>query len=198
MGSRTIKVIDSHTAGEPTRVIVDGGPDLGEGSMAERLRLLQEHHDGFRTAVNNEPRGSDILVSGLLGEPANPDHTAGVIFFNNVGYLGMCGHGMIGVVRTLAWMDRITPGSVTIETPVGPVEATLHDDGRVSIRNVPSWRHRQGVTIEVPHIGPVTGDIAWGGNWFFLVQDHGRQLLPGPGPSAGRLTSSRSPAATAG
>src|SRR5687767_9742643 len=114
-----IHVIDSHTAGEPTRVVISGGPDLGTGTLAERLKRFREQHDRFRSAIVNEPRGSDVLVGALLVEPA------GVIFFNNVGYLNMCGHGTIGVVATLAHLKRIQAGAHRIETPVGAVEATL-------------------------------------------------------------------------
>src|SRR5579863_2272551 len=167
----SIHVIDSHTAGEPTRVVVAGGPDLGRGSLADRARRLAAEQDAFRSAVVNEPRGSDVLVGALLCEPEARDSAAAVIFFNNVGYLGMCGHGTIGVVTTLAYQGRIGCGEHRIETPVGTVRATLHADGRVSIENVPAFRYRGDVTVDVPGIGPVTGEIAWGGNWFFLVEN---------------------------
>lgn len=167
----SIQVIDSHTAGEPTRVVITGGPDLGNHSLAHRARRLATDHDAFRSAVVNEPRGSDVLVGALLCEPENPASAASVIFFNNVGYLGMCGHGTIGVVSTLAHLGRIGCGEHRIETPVGTVRATLHADGRVTIQNVASYRHRADVQLNVPGIGMVKGDIAWGGNWFFLVDD---------------------------
>lgn len=172
----TIQVIDSHTGGEPTRVVLEGGPDLGTGPLPERLRRFREEHDTFRSAVVNEPRGSDVLVGALLTPPVEPESAAGVLFFNNVGMLGMCGHGMIGVVATLAYLGRIGPGVHRVETPVGTVEARLHPDGRVSIRNVPSYRLGKGVAVEVPGHGRVTGDVAWGGNWFFLTEDHGQEL----------------------
>jgi 4-hydroxyproline epimerase len=172
----SIRVIDSHTGGEPTRVVVSGGPELPAASPAERLSLLRNRHDAFRSAVVNEPRGSDVLVGALLTEPADPSCAAGVIFFNNVGYLGMCGHGTIGLVATLAHLGRLGPGEHRIETPVGVVTATLHESGAVTVRNVPSHRHRKGVRVEVEGYGPMTGDVAWGGNWFFLVNDHGQEL----------------------
>jgi len=168
---RAVRVIDSHTAGEPTRVVIAGGPRLGKGSAAERLRRLAARHDDFRSMVINEPRGSDVLVGALLLKPSDPACAAAVIFFNNVGYLGMCGHGTIGVVATLAHLKRIVPGRHQIETPVGMVRTTLHEDGRVTVENVASYRHRKGVAIDVPGYGPVTGEIAWGGNWFFLVEN---------------------------
>jgi len=176
MQLRKIRVIDSHTGGEPTRLIVSGGPDLGNGSLAERLERFRKEHDDFRSAVVNEPRGSDVMVGGLLCEPIDRSSVAGVIFFNNVGYLGMCGHGTIGLVATLEYMGRIRPGEHRIDTPVGAVTATLHENGEVSVNNVASYRRAQNVTLDVPGHGAVTGDVAWGGNWFFLVSDHNRQL----------------------
>jgi 4-hydroxyproline epimerase len=174
--TRRVRVIDSHTGGEPTRVVISGGPDLGHDTLAERLERFRHEYDDFRSAVINEPRGSDVLVGALLCEPLDETCVTGVIFFNNVAYLGMCGHGTIGVVATLAHLGRLDPGTHRIETPVGVVTAHLYDNGEVEITNVPSYRYRAGVTVDVPEIGPVTGDVAWGGNWFFLVNDHGRQL----------------------
>jgi 4-hydroxyproline epimerase len=174
---RAIRVVDSHTGGEPTRVVLEGGPPLGdEGSVAERLDLFRAWHDRYRSAIVNEPRGSDALVGALLCEPRDPECAAGVIFFNNVGYLGMCGHGTIGLVVTLAHLGRLGPGVHRIETPVGVVAAEFHDDGRVTIGNVPSYRWAAGVSVDVPGRGRVTGDVAWGGNWFFLVHEHGLTL----------------------
>jgi 4-hydroxyproline epimerase len=172
----TVSIIDSHTAGEPTRLVIAGGPDLGSGSLAARLAVFRDRFDGFRSAVVNEPRGSDVVVGALLCAPVDPTCAAGVIFFNNVGYLGMCGHGTIGLVATLAYLGRIGPGTHRVETPVGVVSATLDADGQVTIENVPSYRHAKGVCVEVAGHGPVTGDVAWGGNWFFLVEDHGQAL----------------------
>ena len=171
-----VRVIDSHTGGEPTRIVIDGAPDLGRGSIAEQLRLLRENHDNFRSAVVNEPRGSDVMVGALLLPPTNPFCVAGVIFFNNVGYLGMCGHGTIGLAVTLAHLGRISPGTHRIETPVGIVTVTLHENRSVSIENVLSYRYRRHVQIDVRGFGRMAGDIAWGGNWFFLVHDHGLGL----------------------
>jgi 4-hydroxyproline epimerase len=165
-----IQVVDSHTGGEPTRVVLSGGPDLGAGPLSERVQRWVAQFDRFRSAVVNEPRGSDVLVGALLVPPHDPGCDFGVIFFNNVGPLGMCGHGTIGLMVTLAHLGRVKPGTHRIDTPVGPVSATLHPDGRVSVANVASYRHRASVTVDVPGIGGVTGDVAWGGNWFFLVR----------------------------
>ncbi len=172
----TIQVIDSHTGGEPTRVIISGGPDLGMGTVAQKREIFRTEFDAYRSAVVNEPRGSDVLVGALLTEPSDPSCTAGVIFFNNVSYLGMCGHGTIGLVATLAYLGYITPGEHRIETPVGVVTATLHPLGEVSVQNVPSYRFAKDVSVAVKGHGIITGDIAWGGNWFFLVHQHDQSL----------------------
>ena len=165
-----VTVIDSHTGGEPTRVVIAGGPDLGGGPLAARRERFQREFDRFRSAVVNEPRGSDVVVGAVLVEPEDPGCAAGVIFFNNIGYLNMCGHGTIGLVVTLAHLGRIQPGEHRIETPVGVVTATLHPTGEVSVANVASWRAVKGITVDVPGVGSVSGDVAWGGNWFFLVE----------------------------
>lgn len=171
-------VVDSHTGGEPTRLIIRGGPDLGSGSLAERRALFARDFDHIRRRCINEPRGSDFLVGGLLCKPVDPDCAAGVIFFNNVGMLHMCGHGTIGVAATLVHLGRIGPGLHKLETPVGTVTMEVHDANRVSILNVPSWRYREAVALEVPELGLVTGDIVWGGNWFFCCNEPPCELLP--------------------
>jgi len=168
-GMQKIAVIDSHTAGEPTRVVLSGAPALRGETLAEQRADFARHHDAFRSAVACEPRGSDTMVGALLVEPRTPGCVAGMIFFNNVGLLGMCGHGTIGVVATLAHLGRLAPGRHRLDTPVGAVETELHADGHVTVFNVPSHRHAAGVMLEVPGVGAVTGDVAWGGNWFFLV-----------------------------
>lgn len=172
----SISVIDSHTGGEPTRLIVAGGPDLGGGTLAERRDVFRTQFDHIRSAVVNEPRGSDVVVGALLCEPSDPTCAAGVIFFNNVGLLNMCGHGTIGLVVTLAHLGRIGPGVHRIETPVGTVTATLHDDGSVSVANVASYRKAKGFAVTLPDGRRFSGDVAWGGNWFYLVEDHGLEL----------------------
>jgi 4-hydroxyproline epimerase len=167
---KKIRIVDSHTGGEPTRLAIDGGPDLGNGSMVERLSVFRNKFDRFRSAIVNEPRGSEAMVGALLCKPADPSSAAGVIFFNNVGYLGMCGHGAMGVIVSLAYLNQITPGCHKIETPAGLVTAELFEDGQVAITNVPSYRLHKEVVVAVEGFGSVTGDIAWGGNWFFLGQ----------------------------
>ena len=171
-----IRVIDSHTGGEPTRVVLDGMPELGGGPLAARRERFARELDRYRAACINEPRGSDVIVGALLVEPHEKGCAAGVIFFNNVGVIGMCGHGTIGLMVTLAHLGRIQPGEHRIDTPVGVVSASLSADGKVTVQNVASWRRHKALAIEVPGFGKVTGDIAWGGNWFFLVENHGQAL----------------------
>lgn len=171
-----IAVIDTHTGGEPTRVVISGGPDLGSGSLREKCDRFREQFDEFRSAVVNEPRGSDVMVGALLMPPESAEAIAGVIFFNNVGPLGMCGHGTIGVAVALRAMNRIQTGTFLLETPVGPIAFTLLNDHDVQVRNVPSYRTAKSVAVDVPGLGTIVGDVAWGGNWFFLVNDLGLDL----------------------
>jgi 4-hydroxyproline epimerase len=175
---RCIPFLDSHTGGEPTRLIETLPLNLGTGSVADKLSRLKNEYDDFRSKVLNEPRGSDVLVGAYLVPPDNPTCDLGVIFFNNVGYLGMCGHGTIGVVASLSYRGKLSEGTIRVETPVGVVEATLHPNklggeypNRVSVRNVPAFRHLEKIPVELDG-KTVHGDVAWGGNWFFLVHDH--------------------------
>ncbi|MGA2399157.1 MAG: proline racemase family protein [Steroidobacteraceae bacterium] len=174
--SPSLRVIDSHTGGEPTRVVLEGGPALGEGPLEERRERFRAQFDAYRSAIVNEPRGSDPLVGALLVRPHRADCDLGVIFFNNVGFLGMCGHGTIGLVASLQFAGRLAPGAVRIDTPVGPVQARLHENGEVSVENVTSRRTARAVCVRAPDGLSVTGDVAWGGNWFFLVTRHEQRL----------------------
>ena len=185
---KRIPFLDSHTGGEPTRLIETLPFDLGAGSVSDKLSRLKKDHDDFRTTVLNEPRGSDVLVGALLVEPADPTCQFGVIYFNNVGYLGMCGHGTIGLIASLAYLGRVYPGTIRVETPVGVIEATLHSSpiseggelgvragkypNKVSVKNIPAYRHLTHVPVTVDG-KTIHGDVAWGGNWFFLCHDHG-------------------------
>ena len=168
-GPIAIRVIDSHTAGEPTRLVMEGGPQLGEGPLEQRLRRFREEYDHYRRAIVNEPRGSDTVVGALLVRPHRPDCQLGVIFFNNVGFLGMCGHGTIGLIASLASAGRCVPGRIRIDTPVGPVDARLHEDGAIDVVNVTSYRKARQVSVSLAGSGEIRGDVAWGGNWFFLA-----------------------------
>jgi 4-hydroxyproline epimerase len=166
---RTMTVVDSHTEGEPTRAVVEGWPVLESPTMEARREELVRCHDALRRAVILEPRGHEAVVGALLTPPVSPGAAAGVVFFNNVGPLWMCGHGLIGVVRTLEFLGRIGPGHVRIDTPAGPVAAELAPSGLVTFENVPAYCHAQNVGLDVAGLGRVTGDVAWGGNWFFLT-----------------------------
>jgi 4-hydroxyproline epimerase len=185
MQMKRIRYIDSHTGGEPTRLVLDGVPDLGVGDLAHKRDVLRLNHDGFRLSINTEPRGNDVLVGAIMAEPADSSCSLGVVFFNNVGYLGMCGHGTIGLVASLSYLGWLRPGRHRIETPVGVVEAELHETqngdyaNRVSVRNVPSYRHSTNVKLDVAGLGAISGDVAYGGNWFFLTHDHGQALHMG-------------------
>ena len=170
------KIIDSHTGGEPTRMVYDGFPDLVGNTIQDKLQSFKQNFDHLRQSIILEPRGNDVLVGALLLPASNPKATAGVIFFNNAGYLGMCGHGTIGVIVSLAYQQKISAGVHWLETPVGLVKATLHDDGSCSVQNVPSYRYKKQVEVQVPELGLIHGDIAWGGNWFFLVSEHGQDI----------------------
>ncbi|PPC78074.1 4-hydroxyproline epimerase [Pokkaliibacter plantistimulans] len=173
---KRLHIIDSHTGGEPTRLVMKGFPELTGATMADRRNELREQHDQWRRACLLEPRGNDVLVGALYCPPVSADATCGVIFFNNTGYLNMCGHGTIGLIASLQYLGLIGPGEHKIDTPVGAVTATLHENGAVTVGNVPSYRYRQQVAVDVPGYGEVYGDVAWGGNWFFLVADHGQRL----------------------
>lgn len=175
-GPLRIRIIDSHTAGEPTRLVLEGGPDLGSGPLGDRVGRFRGKFDAWRTAIVCEPRGAEPVVGALLVPPHEAGCAFGVIYFNNVGYLGMCGHGTIGLVASMAHLGKISPGKVKIDTPVGVVEAELHANGEVSVNNVASYRKAKSVAINVPGVGEVRGDVAWGGNWFFLVEQHGQTL----------------------
>ena len=171
-----IKVIDSHTGGEPTRLVVEGGPELGSGPLTERVKVFREQHDKFRTAIVGEPRGSDVSVGALLVEPHDKSCQFGVIFFNNVGYLGMCGHGTIGVIVSLAHAGLLKPGLVKLDTPAGVIVAVLATGGVVTFDNVPSYRREKALPVYLPGIGDVSCDLAWGGNWFCVIDEHSQRL----------------------
>jgi proline racemase len=154
--------------------------------MAERRAFLLSRQDHLRQAVACEPRGHDAIVGALLTPPVEAGSAAGVVFFNNVSALGMCGHGLIGVVRTLEHLGRLSPGAVRIDTPVGTVGAELEEGGAVTIENVPVHVHALDVAVDVPGLGRVSGDVAWGGNWFFLTDE--RPGLPLELANASALT----------
>jgi 4-hydroxyproline epimerase len=183
-----MRVVDSHTEGEPTRVVIEGWPELMATTMEGRRDELRREHDHLRRAVVCEPRGHAAIVGALLTPPVTPGAAAGIVFFNNGTYLGMCGHGLIGVVRTLQYLGRLKPGAATFDTPVGLVKTELADDGCVTIENVASRCHKLDVSVSVPGIGKVTGDVAWGGNWFFITEQNLGDISLANAPALTRVT----------
>ena len=183
-----MRVVDSHTEGEPTRVVIDGWPELKATTMEGRRDELRREHDHLRRAVICEPRGHSAVVGALLTPPVSPGATAGIVFFNNGTYLGMCGHGLIGVVRTLQYLGRLKPGKATFDTPVGVVKTELADDGSVTIENVASRCHKLDVSVDVPGLGRVTGDVAWGGNYFFITEQDLGDITLANAPALTRIT----------
>lgn len=166
-----IRVVDSHTGGEPTRVVIGGMPPLEGSDMVAAKAWLATEYDSLRRSVVGEPRCSDVVVGAYLWPPEEGSEAWRIVFFNNAGYLWMCGHGTVGIVETLRYLNRIDVGRVEFATPAGPVAAWLLPDGQVSFDNVLCWRSQASVEVDVPGYGPVTGDIAYGGNWFFLIGD---------------------------
>lgn len=171
-----IEIIDSHTGGEPTRLVLQGWPDVEGDSMADRLQYVQENHDHIRKAVVCEPRGHNAIVGALLTPPVNPGSLTGVIYFNDVGFLGMCGHATIGLVETLRFLGRLNSDEVSIDTPVGTVSAKVGPDNSVTIRNISPRVHIKDLSLNVHGLGKVTGDVAYGGNWFYLVNSFSPEI----------------------
>ncbi len=171
-----IHYTDLHTEGEPTRVITSGFPDLGTGSILQRSEMMTKNFSDLCSGIVREPRGHEAMVAALLLEPADKSCDHGVIFFNNVGSLGMCGHGTMGVVRALRDQGFMGSDTVTFETPAGNVDAAIDEAGRISVVNVESYCYRRQVEVELSSGQKVIGDIAWGGNWFFLTGSNGWPL----------------------
>ncbi len=173
----SIRFVDTHTGGEPTRVVVNP-PFLEsfQGSMAECRAVFRKDWDHFRRAIVCEPRGSDVWVGAAVIEPSGPSENMGVVFFNNVGFLGMCGHGTIGVAVALKHLGLIELGQFALDTPVGTVQVDLRTSSEASIANVDSTRFRHSVPLDLGGGDRLHGDIAWGGNWFFISEDHGLEV----------------------
>jgi 4-hydroxyproline epimerase len=188
--TQTIHVVDSHTEGEPTRVVIDGWPQPAGATMTERRDDLRARYDSLRRAVVCEPRGHSAIVGALLTPPVTEGSAAGIVFFNNGTYLGMCGHGLIGVVRTLQHLGRLKPGRAAFDTPAGRVQTELGADGSVTIRNVPARCHALDVAVEVPGLGPVVGDVGYGGNWFYITEHDLGEISLANAPALLRATQS--------
>lgn len=169
-----IQAIDSHTEGEPTRVVTRGLPAVPGDTMLARREWLRENLDDLRTALIHEPRGHEALVMAYLLPPATAGATVGVVFSNSLGYLNMCGHGAIGVATVLVWMGQVAIQEpvtrVVLDTPPGAVSLDVHvQDGRpkaATLENVPSFLLHRDLQVDVPGHGRHLVDIAYGGNWF--------------------------------
>ncbi|HET7356643.1 MAG TPA: proline racemase family protein [Nocardioidaceae bacterium] len=175
---RVLHAVDSHTEGMPTRVITGGVGVLPGATMFERRRWFLEHSDDLRTLLMYEPRGHASMSGAILQPPTRPDADFGVLYIEVSGCLPMCGHGTIGVATVLVetGMVEVTEPvtSVRLDTPAGLVVAEVAvEDGAataVTIRNVPSYAHRLGACVEVPGLGPVRYDLAYGGNFYAMVE----------------------------
>ena len=162
--------VDSHTEGMPTRVITGGLGPIPGSSMQERRLYFEKHLDDLRLLLMREPRGHSAMSGAFLQPPTRPDADWGVLFVEVSGLLPMCGHGTIGLVTSLAHVGRLSVGQHAVETPVGTVQTELHSDGTVSVDNVECRCHAMDVELLLPGYGSVVGDVAWGGNWFFLIE----------------------------
>jgi proline racemase len=176
--SQMIQAVDSHTAAEPTRVITGGLPTIRGATMAEKRDQLRQEHDSIRKSLVLEPRGHDAIVLAFLLPPTRDDADLGVVFANDAGYLGMCGHGSIGLVTTAVAMGLVPAvepvTEIALDTPVGLIRCRVAvEAGRpksVTITNVPSFLYRQRVIVDVHGFGKVAADVAYGGNWFAFVE----------------------------
>ncbi|MGI9177053.1 MAG: proline racemase family protein, partial [Pirellulales bacterium] len=180
---------DSHTIGEPTRVVVDetfaAALALGDGSVRRRRDLFRERYDHVRRALVGDPRGAVAMVGVVLVPPHDPACRLGAFYFNRVGYLDMCGHATIGLAVTLGSLGRIEPGSFRLETPAGSVGVTWHGGIDASFECVPPRRIHRGLAVDCGSGQTVTGDVATSGLWFYLCRDHGIAVTPAEIP---RLT----------
>lgn len=167
---KKIRVIDSHTEGEPTRVIISGVAEPAGDSMSEKREDFAKNLDWVRSAVVCEPRGHDAMVGVMLCEPVEPDCVVGLIFFNNVDVLNGCLHATMGAAVTLMHQGKVSAGTHRLDTPTGVVTVDVSDEGSVTVENVRSYRDQAEVKLTLPRYGEVTGEIAWGGNWFFLTE----------------------------
>ena len=182
-----LRVIDSHTIGEPTRVVIDeslvAGLDLGMGSVRERRDRFRDRYDHVRSALVGDPRGTNAMVGVILVPPADPSCRFGAFYVNRVGYLDMCGHATIGLAVTLGSQGIIEPGSFRLETPAGVVGVMWHGGGAASFECVPPRRIAKSLALACDDGSRVTGDVATSGLWFFICRDHGLAVEPAAIPA---------------
>jgi 4-hydroxyproline epimerase len=180
--TRTVfRCIDGHTAGNPVRLVVDGAPELRGATMSDRRQDFLTRYDWIRTGLCFEPRGHDMMSGGFLYPPVSADADVGILFMETSGCLPMCGHGTIGIVTFGIENGLIRPrrpGRFVADVPAGPIELTYVQDGprvrSVRIRNVPSYLAAEGVSIEVPDFGSLTLDVAYGGNYYAIIEPQGQ------------------------
>jgi 4-hydroxyproline epimerase len=180
MARHVFRCIDGHTAGNPVRLVIEGAPALNGDSMSARRQDFMTRYDWIRTGLCFEPRGHDMMSGGFLYPPTTPEADVGILFIETSGCLPMCGHGTIGIITFALEHGLIkprTPGKVIAEVPAGVIELDYVQDGgrvrSVRIRNVPSYLARQGIEIEVPDFGPLTVDVAYGGNFYAIIEPQG-------------------------
>lgn len=180
MARHVFRCIDGHTAGNPVRLVIEGAPALNGDSLSARRQDFMARFDWIRTGLCFEPRGHDMMSGGFLYPPTTPEADVGILFIETSGCLPMCGHGTIGII-TFALENGLiqprTPGKVIAEVPAGVIELDYVQDGSrvrsVRIRNVPSYLDRRGIEIEVPDFGPLSIDVAYGGNFYAIIEPQG-------------------------
>ncbi|MCB1424971.1 MAG: 4-hydroxyproline epimerase [Zhengella sp.] len=177
MARHSFFCIDGHTCGNPVRLVAGGGPLLTGATMMERRADFLANHDWIRTGLMFEPRGHDMMSGAILYPPTRPDCDVGVLYIETSGCLPMCGHGTIGTVTMAVEHGLVrpkTPGVLMLDTPAGPVKAEYTMDGEsvreVRLTNVPAYLHATGWEVECPVLGPLTVDVAYGGNFYAIVE----------------------------
>jgi 4-hydroxyproline epimerase len=167
----SVRVIDSHTEGEPTRLVVEGLPEPAGNTVQDRVAAIERDFEALYRPLLLEPRAYEAMVGAWMGSPTAEGCIADVVYFNPAGVLGMCGHGTIGVAATLAQTGKLSPGDYRFNTPAGIVGVKIVDPATVQIENIPSYRIAASARLEVEGYGGVVGDVAYGGNHFFLVKN---------------------------
>ncbi|HOB53332.1 MAG TPA: proline racemase family protein [Acidobacteriota bacterium] len=191
-GWTVIETLDAHAAGEPLRIITAGLPPVPGATILDKRRFFRDHLDWVRTGLMHEPRGHGDMYGAVLTEPVTPDGDLGVFFLHNEGYSTMCGHAMVALGTALVDTGLLRRGGdapeIRLDTPAGRVAVTAHREGgrvrRVTFRNVPSFVFRAGITVDVPGVGPVRGDVAFGGAFYFFCEAGPLGVALAPGAAA--------------
>jgi len=175
--SRTVQTIDAHTGGEPLRIVISGLPQVPGATILEKRNWLKEHRDDLRQFLMNEPRGHADMYGAYLFPPVTPNADFGVIFIHNEGYSDMCGHGIIALGKVLVemgYVERVAPATrIAFDAPAGFIEASVEWDGvragNVTFKNVPSFIYQRDVEVDTPSFGRITGDIVFGGAFYYYI-----------------------------